>query len=165
MKEATPMGRPAEASEEKATVALLTPLPNGKVLAALCSLNSIDGKVIETGAGAFAVLDDTSEGAVDNAGKAISTFLKEQPMLAMERRGGHITIHRWSAGEKGESLSPGFALDQAPSAITNLMMGTENIEDFAVTHPDKVHDANMGRFKAFKELRKMAKEANRREGL
>lgn len=161
MAQATPQGDPPAASADKATVALLTPLPNGKVLAAICSLNSISGKVIETGAGAFAVLDDTSEGAVDHAGKAISSFVKDRPMLAMERRGGHITIHRWTAGVKGESLSPGFALDEAPGAITGLMMGTETMENLAVTHPDKVHDANMGRIKAVRELRKMAKQAKR----
>lgn len=151
----------AAASAEEATVALLTPIPNGKVVAAICSLNNIGGKVIETGAGAFAVLDDTSEGAVDHAGKVISTFVKDRPMLAMERRGGHITIHRWTAGAKGESLSPGFALDQAPGAITGLMMGTETIEELAVTHPDKVHDADMSRLKALMALRKLAKQAKR----
>lgn len=143
------------------TVALLTPIPNGKVLAAICSLNRIGGKVIETGAGAFAVLDDTSEGATDHAGQVISAFVKERPMLAMERRAGQITIHRWMAGHKGEQLSPGFALDDAPGAITTLMMGTETIDDLAATHPDKVHDANMSRVKAFRELRKLAKQAKR----
>lgn len=161
MAEATPPGDSAAASAESATVALLTPIPNGKVLAAICSLNSIGGKVIETGAGAFAVLNDTSEGAVDHAGKVISTFVKDRPMLAMERRGGHITIHRWTAGVKGESISPGFALDEAPGAIADLMMGTETIDGLAVTHPDKVHDANMGRVQAFRQLRKLAKEAKR----
>lgn len=161
MSDATPTGEAFEASAASATVALLTPIPNGKVLAAICSLNNIGGKVIETGAGAFAVLDDTSEGAVDHAGKVVSTFVKDRPMLAMERRDGHITIHRWTAGVKGESLSPGFALDEAPGAITTLMMGTETIESLAVTHPDKVHDANMGRVKALMELRKLAKQAKR----
>jgi hypothetical protein len=146
---------------ETDTVALLTPIPNGKVLAAICSLNNIGGKVIETGAGAFAVLDDTSEGATDHAGQVISSFVKERPMLAMERRGGQITIHRWMGGERGEQLSPGFALDDAPGAITTLMMGTETIEQLAATHPDKVHDANMSRMKAFRELRKLAKQAKR----
>jgi hypothetical protein len=146
---------------ESDTVALLTPIPNGEVLAAICSLNKIGGKVIETGAGAFAVLDDTSEGATDHAGQAISAFVKDRPMLAMERRSGHITIHTWLAGVKGESLSPGFALDDAPGAILNLMMGTETIDDLAQSHPDKVYDANMSRMKAFGRLRKLAKQAKR----
>ncbi|WP_430866995.1 hypothetical protein [Demequina aurantiaca] len=161
MTESTPAGSPAEDPAKAATVALLTPIQNGQVLAAICSLNGIGGKVIETGAGAFAVLDDTSEGAVDKAGKAISTFVKDRPMLAMERRDGQITIHRWTAGVMGESLSPGFALDDAPGAITTLMMGTETIDELAKTHPDKVYDANMGRLKAVKVLRKVAKEAKR----
>lgn len=161
MNGATPTGSPFEPSSEQETVALLTPIPNGNVLAALCSLNKIKGEVIETSAGAFAVLDDTSEGSTDHAGKVISTFIKERPMLAMERRDGQITIHQWMDGKKGESLSPGFALDQAPSAITTLMTGSQTIEELAQTHPDKVFSAKMGRFAAFKELRKLALDAKR----
>jgi len=146
---------------ERDTVALLTPVPNGKVLAALCALNKIRGQVIETSAGAFAVIEDTSDGSTDAAAQAVSAFVKDRPIVAMERRSGQITIHQWLAGTKGAKLAPGLALDQAPGAIMTLMMGTQTIEELAATHEDKVYSANMGRFAAFRELRKLAKAARR----
>ena len=68
-------------------VALFTPIPNGKVLAAVCAVNGLRGRVLETAAGAFAVLDDTSAGATDKAGEVISGFVKDRPILA------HIVPH------------------------------------------------------------------------
>lgn len=143
------------------TVALLTPIPNGKVLAALCAINNIRAQVLETSAGAFAVIEDTSPLATDNAGRAISAFVRDQPMLAMERREGQITIHRWLGGQKGDTIPPGLALDQAPGAIVSLMTGTQKIEELAATHEDKVFDANMGRIKGFMQLRKLARQAKK----
>ena len=151
----------SESYLERDTVALLTPIPNGKVLAAICSLNKIRAQVIETSAGAFAVIDDTSDGATDAAGRTISTFVRDRPMLAMERRGGQVTIHQWLAGVKGKAVPPGLALDQAPGAITTLMMGTQTIDELRQTHPGAVFDATMGRFRAFRELRKLARQAKR----
>jgi hypothetical protein len=155
---------PVEKHLARDTVALLTPIPNGKVLASICAINGIKGQVIETSAGAFAVLDDTSEGSTDTAGHAISAFVKDRPILALERRAGQVTIRRWLAGTQGDSLPPGLALDQAPGAITTLMMGTQTIEELALTHPDKVYSASMSRFSAFRSLRKLAKQAKKEAG-
>lgn len=143
------------------TVALFTPIQNGRVLAAVCALNGVQGQTIETAAGAFAVLDDTSSGAVDFAGQVVSAFVKTQPILAMERRAGQITIHQWLGGAKGEKLAPGLALDDAPGVITTLMTGTQNIDELAATHPGKIFSARMGKFAAFRELRKAAKAAKK----
>lgn len=146
---------------EQDTVALLTPIPNGKVLAAICGLNRIPARVIETSAGAFAVISDTSEGAADAAAAAVSAFVKDRPMLAMERRAGQVSIHRWQAGQQGDSVPPGLALDQAPGAITALMMGTQTIEELSATHQDKVFDAPRSRWRAFRQLRSLARDAKR----
>lgn len=143
------------------TVALFTPIQNGRVLAAVCALNGVHGQTIETAAGAFAVLDDTSVGAVDHAGQVVSAFVKTQPILAMERRAGQITIHQWLGGVKGEKLPPGLALDEAPGVITTLMAGTQNIDELAATHPGKIFQARMSKFAAFRELRRAAKDAKR----
>jgi len=144
---------------ESDTVALFTPIPNGKVLAAVCAVNGLKGKVLETSAGAFAVLDDTSDGATEKAGEVISGFVKDRPILALERRSGQITVTRWEAGRAIEKLAPGFALDDAPGAVVSLMTGSQTIDELASTHPDKVFSARMGRMKAFRELRKLAKQA------
>lgn len=158
--DAKPMGE-SGAHIEKDTVALFTPIQNGRVLAAVCALNRVNGQTIETSAGAFAVLDDTSQGAVDAAGQVVSSFVKTQPILAMERRAGQITVRRWFEGAKGETLPPGLALDQAPGVITTLMSGTQTIDEIARTHPGKVFDARMSRMKAFRELRRAAKDAKK----
>jgi len=141
------------------TVALFTPIPNGKVLAAVCAVNGLKGRVLETSAGAFAVLDDTSDGSTEKAGEVISAFVKERPILALERRSGQITVTRWENGRAVEKLAPGFALDDAPGAVVSLMTGAQTIDELAATHPDKVFDARSGRMKGFRELRKMAKQA------
>ena len=148
-----------ENPEERDIVAILTPVPNGKVLAALCAVNGAHGQVIETSAGAFAVLDDASEGAADKAGEAISAFVKTQPVLAMERRAGQLTVTKWEAGENKGTLPPGLALDQAPGAITTLLTGAQTIDELAETHADKVFSARTGRIKALRDLRKLAKQA------
>lgn len=158
--DAAPMGESGRHVEQD-TVALFTPIQNGRVLAAVCALNGVKGQAIETSAGAFAVLDDTSAGAVDTAGEVISAFVKTQPILAMERRAGQITIHRWTGGAKGDKLPPGLALDQAPGVITTLMAGTQTIDEIAATHPGKVFEARMSRMAAFRELRKASKEAKK----
>ncbi|WP_297081307.1 hypothetical protein [uncultured Demequina sp.] len=158
--DAKPMGESGPHIEND-TVALFTPIQNGRVLAAVCALNSVHGQALETSAGAFVVVDDTSAGAVDAAAQAVSGFVKTQPILAMERRAGQITIHRWMAGTKGDTLPPGLALDQAPGVITTLMAGTQTIDELAATHPGKVFDARMSRMAAFKELRKASKEAKK----
>jgi len=92
---------------ERDTVALFTPIPNGKVLAAVCAVNGLRGRVLETAAGAFAVLDDTSAGSTDKAGEVISGFVKDRPILALERRAGQITVTRWESGTAREKLAPG----------------------------------------------------------
>ena len=146
---------------ERDTVALFTPIPNGKVLAAVCAVNGLRGRVLETAAGAFAVLDDTSAGSTDKAGEVISGFVKDRPILALERRAGQITVTRWESGTAREKLAPGFALDEAPGAVVSLMTGAQTIDDLAAVHPEKIFDARMGRMAAFRELRKLSKQAQR----
>ncbi|WP_084040253.1 hypothetical protein [Demequina sp. NBRC 110053] len=158
--DAKPMGESGKHIDND-TVALFTPIQNGRVLAAVCSLNGVKGQTIETSAGAFAVLDDTSAGAVDAAGQVISAFVKTQPILAMERRKGQITITRWLGGQKGDTLPPGLALDSAPGVITTLMAGTQTIDELAATHPGKTFEARMGRIEAFRELRRASKAAKK----
>lgn len=147
--------------QEPDTVALFTPIPNGEVLAAVCAVNGLKGRVIETAAGAFAVLDDTSDGATDKAGEVISGFVKDRPILALERRTGQITVTQWEAGVKVDTLAPGLALDKAPGVIISLMTGAQTMDELVVTHADRVFDARMGRMKAFKALRALAKQAKR----
>ena len=148
---------------ESDTVALFTPIPNGKVLAAVCAVNGLRGRVLETAAGAFAVLDDTSAGATEKAGEVLSGFVKDRPILALERRAGKLSVTRWEAGVAREKLAPGFALDDAPGAVVTLMTGAQTMDDLAAVHPEKVFDARMSRMAGFKALRKLSKQAQKEQ--
>lgn len=154
--QSAPVEQPADA-----LAALFTSLPNGKVLAALCALYGVKARVLETSAGALAVLDDPAPEALHSAATAVSGFAKTQPLLAMERRAGQITIWKYLGGEQGETLPPGLALNEAPGVVTTLMSGAQSIDDVAATHPGKVFDGRMGRFAAFRALRSLSKEAKR----
>jgi len=79
----------------------------------------------------------------------------------LERRSGQITVTRWETGRAVEKLAPGFALDEAPGAIVTLMTGSQTMDDLAAVHPDKVFDARMSRMKAFRVLRRLAKDAKK----
>lgn len=143
------------------TAALLTPIPNGKVLAALFGVNGLKGKVLENSAGTLAVLDDTTDHALHAAAAIISNFAKEAPLVALIRREGHITAWRYFAGERGDTQAPGLILSEAPGVVSTIMSGAQTIDQIAQTHPDKVFDAHMGRIAAFRLLRASAKLAKR----
>lgn len=145
------------------TVALLTPIQNGKVLAAICALNGAKCDVIEVPQGTFAVLVDESEGAGDRAATAVTALHREIVLLAMERRGGQVTVTRWARGERGADVPPGLALDQAPGGVQRLMLGSATIEDLLAEDPSKVYRGRTGRFRAFWRLRRLAAAAKREQ--
>ncbi len=148
-------------SPSSATAALLTPIPNGKVLAALFGVNGLKGRVLENAAGTLAVLDDSSDRALHSAAAIISNFAKDAPLLALVRREGQITVWKYFQGERGDTQAPGLILNEAPGVVSSIMSGAQTIDDIAATHPDKVFDAHMGRFAAFRLLRASAKLAKR----
>lgn len=143
------------------TVALLTPIADGKVFAAICALNGVKCDVLEVPQGTFAVLVDDAEGAGDRAARAVTALHREVVLLAMERRAGQVTITRWARGERGEDLPPGLALDEAPEGIQRLMLGRVTIEDLLADDPSKVHSGRVGRLRAFWRLRRLAAQAKR----
>ena len=161
----TPRG--AEGGEElpgylaRDTVALLTPIQNGKVLAAMCALNGAKCDVIEVPQGTFAVLVDDSEGAGDRAARAVTALHRDVVLLAMERRDGQVTVTRWAGGERGGDVPPGLALDQAPGGVQRLMLGAATIEDLLAEDPSKVYSGRTGRLRAFWRLRRLAAQARR----
>ncbi len=148
-------------STSAATAALLTPIPNGKVLAALFGVNGLKGRVLENSAGTLAVLDDSSDRALHSAAAIISNFAKDSPLVALVRRDGQITAWRYFAGERGDTQAPGLILNEAPGVVSTIMSGAQTIDQVAQTHPDKVFDAHMGRLAGFRLLRASAKLAKR----
>jgi len=148
-------------STSSATAALLTPIPNGKVLAALFGVNGLKGRVLENSAGTLAVLDDSSDRALHAAAAIISNFAKDAPLVALVRRDGQITAWKYFAGERGDTQAPGLILNEAPGVVSTIMSGAQTIDQVAATHPDKVFDAHMSRIAALKLLRASAKLAKR----
>lgn len=144
-----------------AVVALLTPVANGQVLAAICALNRCRGDVVEVSAGTIAVMEDTAEGAADSAARAVSMLLQGAPLLALDHRGGQLTATRWQRGGRGDDVPPGLALDQAPAVVVSLVTGASTVEDVRRKEPSRVFDARMGRFKAFRQLRRLSRQAKR----
>jgi len=145
------------------TVALMTPISNADVLAAICALNGCRCDVIEFKQGTLAVMVDDREGLADRAAAGVSTFTKEAVLLAMERRDGLLTVVRWQGGKRGEELPPGLALDRAPEAVVALMSGAMTMEKFLAHVPDKVHSGRMGRWRAFWRLRRLARQGRREQ--
>ncbi|WP_062072704.1 hypothetical protein [Demequina sediminicola] len=146
---------------EKAVSAIFTPIANGRMLAAVCSLNDVKGRCLETSAGALVMLDDASIENSARAAEVLSGFVKTQPVLQMDRRGGQITIIRWLAGVNAGKVAPGLALDNAPGVLETLMTGVQTVDELAMTHPGKVFEARMSKMAAFKELRRAAKDAKK----
>lgn len=143
------------------TAAVLAPVPNGKALAAILAASGVRSDVVEVPRGSFAILLDAGEGAADRAAQAVSLFAKDAPVLAMERRGGHVTIVGWRSGERGDELPPGLALDQAPATITEVMLGTLTSDQMLAENPEAVHSGRVGRLRGLWRLRRLAAQARR----
>ncbi len=145
------------------TVALLTPIPNGKVLAAICALNGCRCDVLEVDRGTLAIMVDTVEGAADRAAIGLAAFAQEIIVLAMERREGQLSVVPFTGGARGNPLPPGLALDRAPEVVISLMTGAVTIEDVLEKDPSKVHSGRVGRVRAAWRLRKLSRESRRKQ--
>lgn len=145
------------------TVALLTPVANGKVLAAVCALGGCRCDVIEFRQGTLAVMVDDREGLADVAAMRAGAFIKEATILAMERRDGQLSVVSWKGGVRGEEMPPGLTLDRAPEPVVALMTGAMTIEQLLEHAPDRVYSGRMGRWRAFWALRRLARKGRRQQ--
>ena len=152
-----------DGTPEGSVATLLTPVENGEVVAALTVLGGAKGRVMEVVGGTLVVLDDTAEGAADDAARQLSEFTRaaDKFVLVMERRDGRVQATRWVEGRRGEELPPGLVLDQVPGVVASLLTGTQTMDDLAQAHPEKVFEARMRRWKAFWALRRLSKQARR----
>lgn len=132
--------------------AILTSVPNARLLVALCSFTKVRATVLETSAGPFAVLDDATEESLTRAASALSGFLKGSQFLAFAAREEHVMAHLWVSGTVQREVPSGLALAEAPGVLTTILTGAQTLDQIAQTHPDKVHPANLGRFAAYRAL-------------
>lgn len=150
----------ADHSNEDFT-AIFSPIPNGKVKAALCQLNGFAASVLETAAGTLAILDDTSEGRGAKAGEVVSVYARDMHVMVLDRRGGQLSAELYYAGHHVKSLPAGLALSDAPGVVLSLASGAQTIDDIAQTHPDKVFRAQGSRWSAFWQLQKLGREGRK----
>lgn len=139
-------------------LAVFTPIMDQRVLAAVMAMGGCKGRVILTSGGSLAVLDDTSDEMAARAGQVVSNFVKEMPVVVLDRKDGQISAIQWTQGMRGQSLPPGLALDNAPGVVLTLLSGAQEFDEVASLHEDKVADARMSKWQAFRALRKIAKE-------
>lgn len=142
--------------------AVFTRLNDQRVLAAVMALGGCKGRTLLTSAGAIGVLDDASPESANRAGQVVSNFAKDVPIVVIERRQGQLSVRQWSQGHAGESLPPGLSLNDAPGVVLSLASGAQTFEDVAPSHEDKIADARMSKWKAFRTLRNLAKETRGR---
>jgi hypothetical protein len=142
-------------------VAIFAPIPNGKVMAALCQLNGFKGRVLETAAGTLAVLSDAKEGTGAKAGEVVSVYAKDMQVMILDRRGGQLAVDLYFAGHHTKSLPPGLALADAPGVLLSLASGGQTMDDLAATHPDKVFEAGGSKWSAFWTLQKLGREGRK----
>ena len=148
----------------EAFAAILSPIPSPRFLTALCALNKIDARILSTSGGPVAVLSDASEEAVAKAAKTVSAFVSRAEFMLVTRRDGQATAQIWLGGQVSKELPAGLALNDAPGVLTTLVTGAQTFEEIAATHPDKVHDAAMSRFAAYRELLKETKRLRKEQG-
>lgn len=142
-------------------VGVFAPIPNGRVLAALCQFNGLKGRVLENAAGTLAILDDASPEASQKVGRAVSIYARGMQVAVLDRRGGQLTVDVWSGGEHQRSLPAGLVLADAPGVVLSLASGAQTMDDIAATHPDKVFAARGSRWGGFWALQRLARQAKR----
>jgi len=143
--------------------AIFAPIPNGKVMAALCQLNGLKARVLETAAGTLSVLDDNAPGAGTKAGEVVSVYAKHLQVLVLDRRDGQMTVDMFQAGRHVKSLPPGLALSDAPGVLLSLATGGQTMDDLVATHPDKVFVARGSKWSAFWALQRLGREGRRQQ--
>lgn len=142
-------------------VGIFTPIPNGKVLAALCQLNGAGGQVLENAAGTLAVLDTPDLAAGETAGKAVSLYARGLQIAVLDRRDGHLTVNVYVNGQHVKAVPGGLALADAPGVVLSLATGAQTVDEIAATHPEKVFSSRGSRWGAFWALRRLGREARR----
>lgn len=109
-------------AEQPPTVAVVvTQVAVADALAAACSLASVDVDAVPSPVGAIAVLREPATGAT--AAGAVSTLLRQVPVVLLERREGKITASQWVGGAHQKELPAGLVLSGAPPVLEDLLLG------------------------------------------
>jgi hypothetical protein len=136
---------------------VVTQVGAAEPVAAACALAGLEVDAVLSGVGVLVVCRDTSEGGPERVAETLTRSLAGVPAVLLVRREGRIRAHQWSDGVQGDEMIASLALDGAPEALGNLLLGTERIADF----PDAVTSVGLGRVRALRMLAGSARSARR----
>ena len=136
---------------------VLTQVAVAEGLAAACAMSKVPVDAVPTEIGALAVCRSTAAGEPERAAEVISRLLRNTPVVLLVQRDGHMTGGRWTAGQKGESVSAVLMLDGAPALVEELLLGQVEPADV----PGVCSSVGMSRLKATRILATAARAARR----
>jgi hypothetical protein len=143
------------APTEPAYAVLVTQVGAAEPVAAACALAGLEVDAVLSGVGVLVVCRDTSEGAPERVAATLTRSLGGVPAVLIVRRNGQMRAHQWVDGEQGEEMIASIAVDGAPEALSNLLLGIETVDDL----PGVVTSVGLGRIKAMRMLASSAKAA------
>ncbi|GMA26362.1 hypothetical protein GCM10025864_41210 [Luteimicrobium album] len=147
----------AEAAVQPARAVVVTQLGAAEPAAAMCAIAGLPVDAVLSGVGVLVWCRDTSVGGPEQVAATITRATPGLPAVLLVHRDGQITAHTWLDGAVGDELAAGLALDGAPEGLTNLLLGTETVDDF----PDVVTSVGVGRLKAVRMMTKAGRAARR----
>lgn len=154
-------GRPLPAPDAEATQApvavVVTQLGAAEPVAAACAIAGLGVDAVLSGIGVLVVCRDTAPGEPQRVAETLTRAMAGVSVLLLERRDDRITAHRWRDGVQGDQVPAGLALDGAPEALSNLLLGIETVGDL----PGVVSSVGMGRLKAARTLTALARGARK----
>lgn len=134
-------------AEQPPTVAVVvTQVAVAEALAAACSLASVDVDAVPSPVGAIAVLREPAAGV--SAAGAVSTLLRQVPVVLLERREGKITASQWVGGAQQKELPAGLVLSGAPPVLEDLLLGDVPVGEIE----GAVSSVGLSRWKAMRLL-------------
>ena len=134
------------AAQPPTVAVVVTQVAVAEALAAACSLAGVDVDAVPSPVGALAVLRDPGAGV--SAAGAVSTLLRQVPVVLLERREGKVSASQWVAGAHQKDLPAGLVLSGAPEVLEELLLGDLPAADVEGAVPS----VGMSRWKAMRLL-------------
>ncbi|MGC5168292.1 hypothetical protein [Luteimicrobium sp. DT211] len=144
-------------TEKPVRAVVVTQLGAAEPVAAMCAIAGLPVDAVLSGVGVLVWCRDTSEGAPERVAATLTRATAGLPAVLLVHRDDRIVAHTWLDGAAGDELAAGLALDGAPEALSNLLLGTETVDDF----PGVVTSVGVGRLKAMRMMAKAGRTARR----
>lgn len=132
---------------------LLTEVAGAEVLTSLCAVVGVKADVMDSQVGAVAVMHDPASAPA--AAAALSKAVPQAGIIALTAHDGSMRAELWSNAELKDTPPPALVLDGAPPEVEHYLIGVIEASDLGPT----TSSAHVGRFKAIRSLRKLAKQA------